>query len=93
MSQVRVFTLLGDPGIRGFVNKTSCRASVDIRNAQVLSCGHIGIFKESLAKARPETGVVIIACLTTFLADADAPDSSTTQSLMKFVLPSPKFSS
>ena len=68
------------------MNKTSCRASVDIRNAQVLSCGHIEIFKESLEKARPESGVVIIACLTSFLADADAPDSSTTQQRIDPVL-------
>ena len=86
MSQAKLFTLLGDSGIRGFVNKTSCRASVDIRNAQVLSCGHIEIFKESLEKARPESGVVIIACLTSFLADADAPDSSTTQQRIDPVL-------
>ena len=86
MSQARLFTLLGDSNIRGFVNKTSCRASPDVKAAQVLSCGHLEIFKETLEKARPESNVLIIACLSSILADADAPDTSTTQQRIDPVL-------
>ena len=75
MSQVRVFTLLGDSNVRGYINKTSCRANPAIGSAQVLSCGHLGIFKETILKMRPESDVCILSCLTNFIASADGPDS------------------
>ena len=61
-------------------------ASPDVKAAQVLSCGHLEIFKETLEKARPESNVLIIACLSSILADADAPDTSTTQQRIDPVL-------
>ena len=75
MSQVRVFTLLGDSNIRGHINKTSCKANPAIRAAQVLTCGHVGIFRETLLKMRPESGVCIISCITNFLSSAVGPES------------------
>ena len=46
MAQSRVFTLLGDSNVRRYINKTSVRASQDIKSAQILSCGRLEIFKE-----------------------------------------------
>ena len=74
MSQARVFTLLGDSNVRRYINKTSVRASQDIKAAQVLSCGRIEIFKETLEKTRPESDICVISCLSNFLADADGPE-------------------
>ena len=75
MAQGRSFTLLGDVNVRRYINKTSVRASPDIRAAQVLSCGNIEIFKETLEKTRPEADICIISCITSFLAEADGPDA------------------
>ena len=77
MSQVRVFTLLGDSNVQGYINKTSCRANPAIGSAQVLSCGHLGIFKDSIDKVREESNVCIVSCLTNFLASSEGPDSVT----------------
>ena len=61
---VRSFALLGDSNISPHINKTSCRANPSLKSAQVLSCGYMGIFAETLAKVRPDINVCIITCLT-----------------------------
>ena len=73
MSQARVFSLLGDSNIRQHVTKTNCRANPMLKGAQVLPCGHMGIFSASLTSVRPESTVVIISCLSNFLASAQGP--------------------
>ena len=75
MSQARVFTLLGDSNVSKNINKTTCRANPVIRSAQILTCGHLGIFRESIQKMRPESNTCILSCLTNFLTGADGPDS------------------
>ena len=86
MSQDRVFTLLGDSNVRKYINKTSRRASQDIKGAQILSCGLLEIFKETLGKVRPESDTCIVSCLTNFITDADGPDTSTVSQLIDPVL-------
>ena len=86
MSQVRVFTLLGDANIRKYVNKTSRRASQDIKGAQVLSCGQFEIFRDTLEKIRSESDVCIVSCLTSFLTNAEGPDTNTVSQLIDPVL-------
>ena len=76
MAQARVFTLIGDSNIQRHVNKTSHRASPVLKASQVLFCGHIGIFRESLDKVRSESNVCVFSCFTNFLASADdGPDT------------------
>ena len=75
MSQVRVFTILGDSNVRRHINKTSVRANPALKAAQILSCGHLGIFKEVIGQVRPQSGVCIVSCLTNFLCRAEGPDS------------------
>ena len=65
--------MLGDSNIQRHINKTSCRATPDLKSAQVLPCGHVGIFAESLAKVKPSVTVCILSCLTNFLTNADGP--------------------
>ena len=69
-SQVRAFALLGDSNVHPHINKTSCRAHSSLKSAQVLACGHIGIFQGTLDKVRSDVDVCIIACLTNFLTGA-----------------------
>ena len=75
MSQARVFTLLGDSNISR--NKTSVRANPVLKASQILNCGHLGIFKDSIDKVREESNVCIVSCLTNFLASSEGPDSVT----------------
>ena len=73
MSQVRLFSLIGDSNIRRHVNKTSCRTNPDMRAAQIIACGHFGIFDSSLKSVRSESSVVILSCLTNFIARVTGP--------------------
>ena len=77
MSIVRVFSLLGDSNIRQHVTKTTCRANPAISSAQVISCGHVEIFVDSLLKIRQESTVCIVACVTNFIASCEGPTSVT----------------
>ena len=71
MSQVRVFSLIGDSNVRRHITKTTCRASPAVKSAQIIPCGALGIFAESLKSVRADSNVVIISCLTNFLTSAD----------------------
>ena len=73
MSQLRVFSLIGDSNIRNHVNKNSCRANPSLKGTQVLSCGHLEIFSTTLSKIRQESTVCILSCVTNFLTGAEGP--------------------
>ena len=70
MSQVRVFSLLGDSNIRRHITKTTCRASGAVKGAQVIPCGALEIFSESLKSIRAESNMVILSCVTNFITSA-----------------------
>ena len=72
-AQVRAFALLGDSNIHRHINKTSSRAHPSLKTAQVVPCGHLGIFSETLQKLKPEINVCVVSCLTNFLSGADGP--------------------
>ena len=73
MSQDRVFSLVGDSNIKSHVNKTSCRNNPSLKSAQIIPCGHFGIFASSMSSVRKESGIIIISCLTNFIANAKGP--------------------
>lgn len=75
MAQSRVYTLLVDSNVRTHVNKTSVRANPQMRAAQIISCGHVGVFRETLGKTRGESNVLIVSCMTNFLTDSEGPES------------------
>lgn len=75
-AQVRAFALLGDSNIQRHINKTNVRASPSLKSAQILPCGHLEIFQETLAKIRPDVNVCILSCLTNFLTSADSTSST-----------------
>ena len=74
MSQERVFSLIGDSNVRRYINKTSVRANPSMKNAQILSCGHLSIFKDILSQVRATSTVCIVSCLSNFLTRADGPE-------------------
>ena len=67
------FSLLGDSNIRQHFNKTSCRVSPMLKDAQVLPCGHLALLAPCMEKIRPESTIVILSCMTNFLASVDGP--------------------
>ena len=71
MSQARVFSLIGDSNIRRHITKTTCRASPAVKAAQIIPCGALGIFAESVKSVRADSNVVIVSCLTNFLTSAE----------------------
>ena len=79
MSLDRVFSLIGDSNIKNHVNKNSLRACASLKAAQVLTCGHRGIFADSISKVRAESTVVIVACVSNFLASASGPTTVSTR--------------
>ena len=75
MSELRCFTLLGDSNVRRNVNKNTIRGNVFLKNAQILSCGSLAIFPETLKTIRAESDSCILSCLSNFLSSAEGPDS------------------
>ena len=75
MSLSRVFSVIGDSNIQRHVTKNSCRANPAVKASQMLSCGHVGIFGAALEKVRSQSNVIIVACISSFLASADGPVS------------------
>ena len=73
MSQVNVFSLLGDSNIHRHVNKNTCRANPLVKASQIIPCGHIELLAESLASVRDESNCSIISCMSNFIADAPGP--------------------
>ena len=75
----QAFAIVGDSNVRPHINKNSCRGNVQLKNAQVLSCGYLGIFAETLSKIKGDSTVCIISCLTNFLSKSN-PDGPSTVS-------------
>ena len=71
MAQSRVFSIIGDSNVKKNISKTNARACPQMSGCQVLSCGKLQLFAESLTQIRKESDVCIVSCLTNFLAEAD----------------------
>ena len=77
MSQVRVYSLIGDANVRGYINKTTCRANPSIGAAQLLSCCQLEVFTDSLKEVRDQSTVCIVGCLNNFITSCEGPASIT----------------
>ena len=80
---VHTFSLLGDSNVGRFVSLTNRRACADLKDAQVLSCGKLPLLADRLHEVRPESTIVILACLSNFLADAASSDSTSTSASVR----------
>ena len=74
-AQLRAFALLGDSNINRHINKTSVRSHPSLKSAQIIPCGHLGIFSESLSKLKPDITVCIVSCVSNFLTGAEGPST------------------
>ena len=70
---VRVFSIVGDSNIRNLLTKTITRANPQLQSSQIIPCGHVGIFIESLGSVRAESSVCVLSCVTNFITGADGP--------------------
>ena len=86
MSNPRVYSLIGDSNVQRNVSKTSFRASPLLKSAQIIPCGNLAIFSESLLKVRAEVTVCIVACLTNFITSSDESSSSSVSGRIEPVL-------
>ena len=64
------FTLIGDSNVRRHMSELNCRDRPLMSGAQVLLCGHPGVFSEAINSIRAESDVCIVACVTNFLTSA-----------------------
>ena len=80
---VHIFSLLGDSNVGRFVSLTNRRACVELKDAQVLSCGKLPLLAERLREVRQESTIVIVACLTNFLADSISSESTSTSASVR----------
>ena len=70
-----IFSLIGDANLLRHINKNSCRANPSLKSAQMLTCGSSSIFTASLEKVRETSTACIVACVTSFLTDAEGPST------------------
>ena len=75
MSPSRVFSLILDPDLRCHVTKSAIRANPLMKSSQILSCGSLDIFPQSLLQVRQESNVCIISCMSHFAALAEGPST------------------
>ena len=71
MSQLRVFTLLGDSNVKRNVTKTNTRACPQLLGCQVITCLRFELLEEALTQIRKESSTCIVSCVTNFLASSE----------------------
>ena len=74
---LHVFTVIGDSNVGRFVTLTNRRACPDLKEAQVIVCGKLPLFKDRLEEVRRETTVCILACTTNFMTESTSAEAST----------------
>lgn len=79
MSVSRCFSIIGDSNVRRNISKNSCKANPLLKSTQVVLCGSIELFSESLSQVRAESNVCVVACLSNFISDSAAVPVSLSQ--------------
>lgn len=88
MSLSRCYSLLGDSNVQRNVNKTASRANPLLKTAQIIPCGHLSVFSESLRMVRSESNVCVVACLSNFICSSDESQSASVSGRIEPVLSS-----
>ena len=73
-----VFSLLGDSNVKRHMNPVNCRDRPLMSGCQVLPCAKISMLAETLRSVRPESDVILVACLTNFLTSSEEAGASIT---------------
>ena len=79
MSQVRVFSLLGDSNVSRNMTPFNCRDRPVMSAAQCLPCGRFDLFAETLRQVRAESNVCLMSCITNFLTGSNSAQGSISQ--------------
>ena len=72
-SQVQALSSIGDSNLPRHVNKNSCCANQSLKAAQMLPCNHAEIYVSSLERLPSKSNVCTVACITSFLTNAEGP--------------------
>ena len=75
MSQSRCFSVIGDSNVHRHFSLVNARACPLVKAPQLLTCGRLQVFPESIRQVRNETTVCIVSCLTNFLTSTDGASS------------------
>ena len=86
MAMSRSYSLIGDSNVQRNVSKTTCRNNPLLKSAQIIPCGHSGIFVEALNSVRAESDVCIVACLTNFFTSTSGENSSSVSTRIEPIL-------
>ena len=79
MSQVRVFSLLGDSNVVRNMTPFNCRDRPVMSNAQCIPCGRLDTFAECLRQVRADSNVCLLSCVTNFITGSDSALGSISQ--------------
>ena len=79
MSQVRVFTLLGDSNVSRNMTPFNCRDRPLMNSAQCLPCGRFDLLAETLRQVRAESNVCLLSCITNYLTGSKSAQGSISQ--------------
>ena len=71
MSQLWVFSIVGDSNVKRNISKTNCRACPAMANTQVLSCQRLQLLDDVLGNVRKESNVCVLSCVTNFLTSSE----------------------
>ena len=71
----RMFGLIGDSNVKRNMSPTSCRDPLML-SSQVIQCGRIEVFKQSLKNIKSEVDVVIVSCFSNFLSSSEETSES-----------------
>lgn len=75
MSQLRVFSLVGDSNVSRHMNPTNRRDRPAMEAAEVLPCTRVEAFRTTLCSVREESTVCIVSCITNFLTSSSSSDT------------------
>ena len=71
MAQSRYFLVIGDSNVHRHFSLVNSRACPLVKASQLLTCGRLQVFSESIRQIRKETTVCIVSCVTNFLTASD----------------------
>lgn len=71
MSVNRCFSLVGDSNIRKNINSVNWKDRPLMKSAEVIVCKKLILFSEALKEVRDSSNVVVVSCISNFIADAE----------------------
>ena len=67
MSQLRLFSIIGDPNVRRNMTGLNMASREVMKSAEVIDCSQLTSLNTALAQVRQESTVLIVAAVTEFI--------------------------